>query len=45
VQDILALDLGCEVILNDGKPFGLAPSVKESEIARFRAVLDSKATR
>jgi len=45
VQDILELDLGCEVILNDGKPFGLAPSVKESEIARFRAVLDSKATR
>lgn len=45
VQDILALDLGCEVILNDGKPFALAPSVKESEIARFRAVLDSRTIR
>lgn len=43
VQDILSLDLGCEVILNDGKPFALTPSVKEAEIARFRAVLDSRA--
>lgn len=45
VQDILALDLGCQVILNDGKPFALTPSGSEEEIARFRAVLDSKATR
>jgi len=36
VQDILALDLGCELILNDGKPFALTPSVKEGEISRFR---------
>jgi|SRR5689334_5427803 hypothetical protein len=45
VQDILALDLGCEVILNEGKPFALAPSVKEGEISRFRAVLDSRTIR
>ena len=45
VQAILALDLGCEVILNDGKPFALTPSVKEDEIARFRAILDSRAMR
>lgn len=45
VQNILALDLGCEVILNDGRPFALAPSVNEAEIARFRAVLDSRAIR
>jgi hypothetical protein len=45
VRDILALDLGCEVILNEGKPFALTPSVKEAEIARFRALLDSKAPR
>lgn len=45
VQDILALDLGCEVILDDGKPFAVAPSAKESEVARLRAVLDSKAMR
>src|SRR5215472_7486896 len=45
VQDILALDLGCEVILNSGKPFALTSSVKEREIARFRAVLDSRAMR
>lgn len=43
VQDILALDLGCEVILNDGMPFALTPRVKEEEMARFRAVLDSRA--
>lgn len=45
VQDILALDLGCEVVLNDGAPFAFTPSGREEEIARFRAVLDSKATR
>ena len=39
VQDILALDLGCEVILNDGEPFALAQSVKEEEISRFWAHL------
>lgn len=45
VQDILALDLGCEVMLNDGKPFALTPSVKEAEISQFRAVLGSRAIR
>lgn len=45
VQDILALDLGCEVILNDGKPFALAPSATETEIAQFRAALESRAIR
>lgn len=45
VQDILALDLGCELVLDDGKPFALTPSVTDAEIARFRAALDSKATR
>ena len=45
VLDILALDLGCEVILNRGKPFALTPSVNEEEIARFRALLDSRAIR
>jgi|SRR5690349_2858637 len=45
VQDVLALDLGCEVILNDGKPFALTPSVKKSEIARFRSVLDCRTIR
>jgi len=43
VQDILALDLGCEVMLNEGKPFALAPEAKEAEIARFRAALASTA--
>lgn len=45
MQDILALDLGCEVILNGGRPFALTPSAREEEIVRFRAVLNSRATR
>lgn len=45
VQDILALDLGCEVVLNDGRPFALTPPGREEAVARFRAVLDSKAMR
>lgn len=45
VQDIVTLDLGCEVILSDRRPFALTPPVKEGEIARFRAALDSRAIR
>ena len=45
VQDFLALDLGCEVLLNDGKPFALTPIVKDEEVSRFRAVLDGRAMR
>jgi len=45
VQDILALDLGCEVILSDGRPFALTPSVNEVEITRFRALVHSRAVR
>ena len=45
VQDILGLDLGCEVILDGGKPFVSTPALEEAEIARFRAVLDSWAMR
>jgi len=43
VQDILALDSGCEVMLNEGKPFALAPEAKAAEIARFRAALEGRA--
>lgn len=45
VQDILALDLGCEVTLNKGKPFALASTANEGEFSRFRAVLDSRTIR
>lgn len=45
VEDILARDLGCEVLLNDGNPFALAPSAEEGEISRFRAALNSGAMR
>lgn len=45
VQNILALDLGCEMTLNDGgEPFALAPTVNEREIERLRAVLGSRST-
>ena len=45
VQDVLALDLGCEVILNDGRAFDVAASVNEAEIGRFRTALDGRAMR
>ena len=45
VQDIVALDLGCPVLLNAGKAFALAPSGNEAEITQFRAVLDSRTIR
>lgn len=44
VQDILALDLGCKVLLDERRPFALTLSDKE-ETLRFRAVLDSRAIR
>ena len=45
VQDMLSMDLGCPVVLNDGKPFAIGATMADEEISRFRAVLDSKATR
>jgi len=45
VQDILGLELGCPVLLDEGRPFALSSSGTEDEIWRFRAVLDSRAMR
>jgi len=45
VQDMLSMDLGCPVVLNDEKPFAIGATGTDGEISRFRAVLDSKATR
>lgn len=45
VQDIQALDLGCKVLLNEGKPFAWTPSAAAAEIARFRAALESRGMR
>lgn len=39
VQDILALDLGCPVVLDQGKPFALHSSVKEGSLLHFREKL------
>lgn len=45
VQDMLSMDLGCPVLLRDGRPFAIGSAGKEAEISALRAVLDSKATR
>jgi hypothetical protein len=49
VQDILALDLGCPVVLNEGRAFAFDSSAQggagDPETARFRAIVDSKGTR
>jgi hypothetical protein len=39
VQDIGALDLGCPVILNNGKPFEFSTAADEREILQFRKAL------
>ncbi len=36
VQDIVSLDLGCPVTLNDGRPFHFSDSANEREFLRFR---------
>ena len=45
VQDMLSIDLGCPVVLNDGRPFEFGSTAAGGETCKFRAVLDSKATR
>ncbi len=41
VQNMLSMDLGCPVVLNDGKPFALGSTATDGEISKFRAVLGS----
>jgi hypothetical protein len=36
VQDILALDLGCPIVLDEGKPFSWSSLAGETSFARFR---------
>jgi hypothetical protein len=45
VQDMLSMDLGCPVVLDDGRPFAFGSTATDGETSKFRAVLDSKATR
>jgi hypothetical protein len=42
-KDILALDLGCPVLLDRGKPFRLESGGGENSVERFREVLASAA--
>jgi hypothetical protein len=44
VQNILALDLGCPVVLNYGKPFVLGRSGTGSDLSQFRASLSGSAS-
>jgi len=39
LDDILALDLGCPVLLDDGKPFRLESRAEENGVARLREAL------
>lgn len=39
VQDILSLDLGCPVVLDDGKPFRFHSSTAGARLTRFRELL------
>ena len=39
LQDILALNLGCPVLLDDGKPFRLSALAEEANFHRFRESL------
>jgi hypothetical protein len=39
VNDVLALDLGCPVLLDHGKPFQLESCAGENGVARFRELL------
>ena len=39
VQDLLSLDLGCPVVLDDGTPFRFFSSTEETSLSRFRKSL------
>lgn len=39
VEDILALDLGCPVLLDNGKPFGLLSTTGTDGVARLRETI------
>jgi hypothetical protein len=43
VQDIVMLNLGCPVLLDRGKPFGLEKSAEEKGLERFREALSGAA--
>jgi hypothetical protein len=44
VENILASDLGCPVVLNNGKPFVFGPSGIDSGFSQFRGSLSSSAS-
>lgn len=44
VQNILSLDLGCPVVLNNGKPFAFGASRNDSDFSQFREKLSGAAS-
>lgn len=43
VEDILALDLGCQVLLDNGKPFGLSSIAGTNGVAKLREAMAAPA--
>lgn len=41
VEDLLSMDLGCPVVLDQGRPFWFGPSSEAAGLARFRALLEA----
>ena len=39
VEDVLLLDVGCRMVVDDGQPFTLGSSVEEMPVSRFREML------
>ena len=39
VQDILSMDLGCPVVLDEGRPFRFSPSNEGVGLSRFQEIL------
>ena len=39
VEDMLSMNLGCPIVLDEGKPFRLSPSTEAVRISRFQEIL------
>lgn len=39
VQDILSMNLGCPVVLDEGRPFRFSPSTEGVGLSRFQEIL------
>lgn len=39
VQDMLSMNLGCPIVLDEGRPFRFSPSTEAASISRFQEIL------